>query len=79
MDETAQNPLALYRATNTEATLNLAHQAAQAGVRRFVFVSTIKVIGEGCDDAYRETDAARARGCVRGVQMENRTVDGART
>ncbi len=57
MNDTAQDPLALYRATNTEATLNLARQAAQAGVRRFVFVSSIKVNGEGRDGPYRETDA----------------------
>ena len=56
MNDRAQDPLALYRATNTEATLNLARQAAQAGVRRFVFISTIKVNGEGHDAAYRETD-----------------------
>lgn len=56
MDDTAQNPLALYRATNTEATLNLARQAVQAGVRRFVFISSIKVNGEGRDTPYRETD-----------------------
>jgi nucleoside-diphosphate-sugar epimerase len=58
MHDTAQDPLALYRATNTEATLNLARQAAQAGVRRFVFISSIKVNGEGCDTPYRETDVA---------------------
>ena len=57
MNETAQNTLTLYRTTNTDATLNLARQAAQAGVKRFVFVSTIKVNGEGRDDPYRETDA----------------------
>lgn len=57
MNDRAQDPLALYRATNTEATLNLARQAAQAGVKRFVFVSTIKVNGEGRDEPYRETDA----------------------
>ena len=56
MHDTAGDPLALYRATNTDATLNLAHQAAQAGVKRFIFVSSIKVNGEGCDVAYRETD-----------------------
>ena len=56
MNDAAQDPLALYRATNTEATLNLARQAAQAGVKRFVFISTIKVNGEGCDAAYLETD-----------------------
>lgn len=58
MDDAAQNPLALYRQTNTDATLNLARQAAQAGVKRFVFVSTIKVNGEGRDAPYREIDAA---------------------
>ena len=31
MDDTAQNPLALYRATNTEATLNLARQVRRPG------------------------------------------------
>ena len=56
MNDVAQDPLALYRATNTEATLNLARQAVQAGVKRFVFISTIKVNGEGRDTAYRETD-----------------------
>jgi UDP-glucose 4-epimerase len=58
MDDTAQDPLALYRATNTDATLNLARQAADAGVKRFVFISTIKVNGEGRDAPYRETDTA---------------------
>jgi len=57
MNDAAQDPLALYRATNTEATLNLARQAAKAGVKRFVFISTIKVNGEGRVAAYRETDA----------------------
>jgi UDP-glucose 4-epimerase len=57
MNDTAQNPLVLYRSTNTEATLNLARQAAQAGVKRFVFVSSVKVNGEGRDEPYRETDA----------------------
>lgn len=56
MDDTADDPLALYRATNTDATLNLARQAAQTGVKRFIFISTIKVNGEGRDTPYRETD-----------------------
>lgn len=58
MRDTAADPLALYRATNTDATLNLARQAAQAGVRRFVFISSIKVNGEGRDAPYRESDTA---------------------
>jgi len=56
MREDAVDPMALFRAINAEATLNLARQAAQAGVKRFVFVSTIKVSGEGRDEPYRETD-----------------------
>lgn len=52
----AQDTQELYRATNTDATLNLARQAAQAGVKRFIFVSTIKVHGEGRDKPYRESD-----------------------
>ncbi|MBW8328793.1 MAG: SDR family oxidoreductase [Thiobacillus sp.] len=58
MDDTAQDQLSLYRSTNTEATLNLARQAAEAGVKRFAFISTIKVNGEGRDAPYRESDAA---------------------
>jgi UDP-glucose 4-epimerase len=54
--ESAQNTLALYREINTRGTLNLARQAAQAGVKRFVFISTIKVNGEGRDEPYREID-----------------------
>lgn len=62
MHDKATAPLALYRATNTDATLNLAHQAAQAGVKRFVFISTIKVNGEGRDAPYCETDAPAPEG-----------------
>ena len=62
VDDTAQDPLALYRATNTEATLNLARQAVQAGVKRFVFISTIKVNGEGRDAPYREIDVPAPEG-----------------
>ena len=46
MRETAVDPLAVFRAVNVEGTLNLARQAAAAGVRRFVFISSVKVNGE---------------------------------
>lgn len=46
MQDSANNPLDAYRHVNVQGTLNLARQAAQAGVRRFVFVSSIKVNGE---------------------------------
>ena len=59
MNDIAQDALALYRLANTEATLNLARQAAEVGVKRFIFISTIKVNGEGRDEPYQETDVPR--------------------
>jgi len=47
--DTAADPLAEYRRINVDGTLNLARQAAAAKLRRFVFISTIKVNGE-CTD-----------------------------
>ena len=44
--ETAVDPLAEFRHINVALTLNLARQAALSGVRRFVFVSSVKVNGE---------------------------------
>lgn len=46
MRESASNPLAAFRSVNTEGSVNLAYQAAQAGVRRLVFISSVKVNGE---------------------------------
>jgi len=46
MRETARDPLAEFRRVNVEGALNLARQAAAAGVKRFVFVSSVKVNGE---------------------------------
>lgn len=56
MRDAATNPLAQYRAVNVDGTLNLARQAAAAGVRRFVFVSSVKVNGEERAAAYTEAD-----------------------
>ncbi|MBU3564455.1 SDR family oxidoreductase [Polynucleobacter sp. MWH-HuK1] len=58
MRETSNDSMSEFRKVNTLGTLNLGKQAAQAGVRRFVFVSSIKVNGEltngslhfACDD-----------------------------
>lgn len=44
--EYAANPLEQFREVNVEGTINLARQAAQHGVKRFIFVSSIKVNGE---------------------------------
>ncbi|VVP77637.1 GDP-6-deoxy-D-mannose reductase [Pseudomonas fluorescens] len=46
MKEVASDALAEFRKVNVEGTINLARQAADAGVKRFVFISSIKVNGE---------------------------------
>ncbi len=46
MNEQCSEPLKEFREVNTSGTLNLARQAVGAGVKRFIFVSSIKVNGE---------------------------------
>jgi Nucleoside-diphosphate-sugar epimerases len=46
MNDTASDPLAEFRRINVAGSANLAMQADAAGVRRFVFISSIKVNGE---------------------------------
>ena len=46
MNEREADPLAAHRRVNTEGTAWLARRAAEAGVRRLIYVSTIKVNGE---------------------------------
>ena len=46
MNDTAKSPLNEFRHINTEGTLNLAEKAAIAGIKRFIFISTVKVLGE---------------------------------
>jgi nucleoside-diphosphate-sugar epimerase len=57
MKEKCGDPLSEFRRVNVDATINLARQAAQAGVKRFVFLSSIGVNGaETFGAAYTETD-----------------------
>ncbi|XKH33534.1 NAD-dependent epimerase/dehydratase family protein [Azospirillum doebereinerae] len=44
MRDTAADPLAAFRAVNTEGTRRLAESAASAGVRRFVYLSSVKAL-----------------------------------
>ena len=46
MQDTAVDPLVDFRRINVDGTLNLARQATAAGVRRFIFISSVKVNGE---------------------------------
>ncbi len=49
MNEDSQDPLAEFRKINTQGTLILAKQAASAGVKRFIYISSIKVNGESTE------------------------------
>lgn len=49
MKEDSVGSLEKYRDVNTFGTLNLARQAARSGVRRFIFISSIKVNGESTE------------------------------
>ncbi|MFZ6719888.1 UDP-glucose 4-epimerase family protein [Undibacterium sp. Ji49W] len=46
MQEKAADPLLLFRQLNVDASLNLARQAAAAGARQFIYLSSVKVNGE---------------------------------
>ena len=61
MHEKSFDPFGDFRAVNTVGTLNLAKQAADAGVKRFIFVSTIKVNGETTSNAspYKSSDRTK--------------------
>lgn len=65
MNDKSGDPLSAFRAANAELTMSLARHAAAAGVKRFIFVSSIKVNGEetlpghafGADDICTPQDA----------------------
>lgn len=59
MREAATDALAEYRRANVDGTLQLARQAVRAGVRRFVFLSSIKVNGEATEPGRPFTAADR--------------------
>ena len=83
MNDDSADPLAEFRRTNVEGTRALAEQAARAGVKRFVFVSSIKVNGESTEpgrpftaqdvpapqDAYGQSKA-EAEEVLRGIAAE---------
>jgi nucleoside-diphosphate-sugar epimerase len=59
MNDLAANSLAEYRKVNVENTLKLANQAVAVGVRRFIFISSVKVNGEqtALGSPFREEDS----------------------
>jgi nucleoside-diphosphate-sugar epimerase len=58
MKDLSMDPLDEFRNINVAGTLNLARQAAEAGVKRFVFLSSVKVNGEFTQrgQPFREND-----------------------
>lgn len=56
MNDSAADPIEAFRKVNTLGTERLARMAAKAGVRRFIFVSSVKVNGEGALRPYTERD-----------------------
>ena len=46
MDDQAADPLSEFRRVNVDGTMRLARQAADLGIKRFIFLSSIKVSGE---------------------------------
>ncbi len=52
MNDSVSDPLSEFRKVNVAGTINLAKQAVRANVRRFIFVSSIKVNGEKTEGNY---------------------------
>lgn len=55
MLDDSKDPLLEFRKVNTEGTLNLARQAKEFGIKRFVFISSIKVNGDDSTCTYSES------------------------
>lgn len=49
LEDKVPDPLSEFRKVNVGGTLNLALQSARAGVKRFIFISSIKVNGEATE------------------------------
>ena len=64
MRDRSLDPLSDFRKANVDATLHLARAAVRAGVKRFVFISTIKVNGEATEPGrpFRAEDRPNPQG-----------------
>ena len=60
VQDSSTDPLQAFRATNLHTTLQLARYAQKMGVQRFIFMSTVKVLGEETapDQPFRASDRA---------------------
>lgn len=57
--ESVVDSLEAFRKVNVRGTERLARMAAKAGVRRFIFISSVKVNGEGSTRPYSENDTPK--------------------
>lgn len=55
----SEDQLHEYRKINQEGTIRLARAAQQVGVKRFIFISSVKAMGEGKPTPYTEADAPK--------------------
>lgn len=63
LNESSDDPLASFREVNTHATEKLASQAAEQGIRRFVYISSIKAcVSTTPNGPQREADPAHPEG-----------------
>ena len=62
LKEKAKSSIDEFRETNTASTLNLARQAVQAGIKRFIFISTIGVNGNYNTSPFLETNKVAPQG-----------------
>ena len=69
MRETAKDPFAEFRKTNRDGTVCLARCAIASGVRRLVFISSIKVNGEASDNPFNSSSPAMPAGPLRHLQI----------
>lgn len=85
MNEFSKDPLVEFRKINVDGTLNIARQAAKNGVKRFIYISSIKVNGEltRLDMPFKEDDKfysnrsiciikIRSRDWIIGFSQENK-------
>lgn len=59
-NESLDNAISAFRRVNVQGTLNVANAAVEAGVRRFIYISSIKVLGEETFDAPFNADSVPA-------------------
>jgi UDP-N-acetyl-alpha-D-quinovosamine dehydrogenase len=56
LNDPSRDPLTAYRKVNVQGTEHLARESAKSGVKRFIFISSVKVNGEESWKPYTEAD-----------------------